>query len=201
MSGVNVVDAVVLVWLLIGAWQGARHGLTGELGRLLAAALAIFAAWHACFWLGARIMDAGHMTEVTAHGTAFILILVAMYILLRLIGMIFKHLVTFSFKGRLEPIGGAVLGLLTSALLVTALLLVLGHWSSKQAQRWFVEGSLCGRVVQRQWAPLYTRWTASYPALRIPDGAEPDGEAGETPMKPPAPVPEKTPEPAARPAR
>jgi len=200
MNGGNVVDIGVVVWLLIGTWQGARHGLTGELARLLAAGAAIFTAWHGCGWLGDKILAAGQMNEITAHGAAFILLLVAVYVLLRLIGLLLKEAITFAFKGRLEPIGGACLGLLTSALLITVLLVALGHWSNQQAQRWFAEDSLCGRLVHRQCAPLYERCVARYPALRIPAGAEPEteGESGEPPPPaPPAPGPEQPAAPAA----
>ena len=183
-SGFNAVDAVVLIWLVIGGWHGARHGLTGELGRLLAAALAFFVAWQGCGWLGGRMLATGRLSAMAAHGVAFVLMLIATYILLRLMAILLKNLATFSFKGKLEPLGGAFMGLLISALLVMGLLFVLGRWPNEKLQRWFAEDSACGRVVQVQLAPLYARLVARYPSLRIPESTEPAHEPGDIPQDP-----------------
>ncbi|MCX6996354.1 MAG: CvpA family protein [Kiritimatiellaeota bacterium] len=195
-SGFNAVDAVVLVWLLMGGWHGARHGMTGELGRLLAAVLAGFVAWQGCGWLGEQLLATGRLSTAIAHAAAFMLMLIAAYILLRLMSLLLKHLATFTFKGRLEPLGGTFLGLLSSTLLVTVLLFVLGRWPDERLRRWFAEDSACGRVVQPQLAPLYQRLTARYPALRIPESAEPAGDSADmlqnqttaAPAAPKAPV-------------
>ena len=179
MGGFNAVDIVVLVWLLIGAWHGARHGLSGELWRLFAVALAAGLAWLGHAWLGRQLLAGGRLSEATAMLVAFLLLLVAVYILIQLAALLLKRVATFSFKGKLEPVGGIVLGLLISAVLVIALLFVLGRWPNEKLQRWFAADAACGRVAQKALSPLYERLAARYPGLRLPADATPPGDNDE----------------------
>jgi len=93
------------------------------------------------------------------------------YALLRLVGVLLKNTLTFAFKGRLEPVGGGVVGLSVSACVITFVLLLAGQWPHPQMKRWFAEESWSGRLVAEQLGPTWQRLEQRYPALRLPEGA------------------------------
>ncbi|MCX7006400.1 MAG: CvpA family protein, partial [Kiritimatiellaeota bacterium] len=101
---------------------------------------------------------------------AFFLITTAVYVVLRLIGMLFKNTITFKFKGGLEVAGGGFVGFLVSACVITIVLLLAGQWPHPKMKQWFAEESWTGRIVQDQLGPTWQRLEKRYPALRLPEG-------------------------------
>ena len=175
MNGFNAVDIVVLLWLLIGLWRGGRQGLAGALLRLLAVVAAVGCGALGYAWLGEKMASTGRLAGASSDLLAFILITTAAYAVLRLLGLLLKNTVTFAFKGRLEPVGGGVVGLLVSASVITVLLLLAGQWPQPQMKQWFAEESWSGRLVAAQLGPTWQRLEQRYPTLRLPEGltAEP----------------------------
>lgn len=170
MNGFNAVDIVVLLWLLIGLWRGGRQGLAGALLRLLAVVAAVGCGSLGYAWLGEKMAGTGRLAGASSDLLAFILITTAAYVVLRLLGLLLKNTVTFAFKGRLEPVGGGVVGLLVSACVVTVLLLLAGQWPQPQMKQWFAEDSWSGRLVAAQLGPTWQRLEQRYPTLRLPEG-------------------------------
>jgi len=177
VNGFNAVDIVAAMWLLIGIWRGVRQGLAGALLRLLAVAAAVGVGLLGYAWLGDKMASGGRFAGASGDLLAFFLITVAVYVVLRLIGMLLKNTITFTFKGKLEPVGGGFVGLLVSACVITIVLLLAGQWPHPQMKKWFAEEAWAGRIVQGQLGPTWQRLERRYPALRLPEGpaAEPLG--------------------------
>lgn len=175
MNGFNAVDVVAAMWLLIGFWRGVRQGLAGALLRLLAVAVAVGVGLTGYAWLGEKMSSGGRFAGASGDLLAFFLITVAAYVVLRLIGMLLKNTITFTFKGKLEPLGGGLVGLLVSACVIAIVLLLAGQWPHPQMKQWFAEDAWTGRLVQEQLGPTWQRLERRYPALRLPEGpaAEP----------------------------
>ena len=171
MNGFNVVDIMALIWLLIGMWRGARQGLAGALLRLLALGLAVGAGVLGYAWLSENISSTGRLAGPRGDLLSFFLITMAAYVLLRLMGLMLKNMMTFAFKGKLETMGGGVVGLLVSACVVTLILLMAGQWPEPQMKKWFAEESWSGHVVQEQLGPVWQRLQQRYPALKLPESA------------------------------
>jgi membrane protein required for colicin V production len=174
VNGFNAVDIVALVWLLIGAWRGLRQGLAGALLRLLALALAVGVGFLGYAWLGEKMAGGGRLAGAAGDLLAFFLITVAVYVVLRLVGLLLKNTITFTFKGKLEPVGGALVGLLVSACVIALVLLLAGQWPQPLMKKWFVEESWLGGVVHEQLGPVWQRLEKRYPALKLPDEAGPE---------------------------
>ncbi|TAN36692.1 MAG: CvpA family protein [Verrucomicrobia bacterium] len=174
MNGFNAVDILALIWLLIGMWRGGRQGLAGALLRLLALGLAVGAGFMGYAWLAENIASTGRLAGPAGDLLSFFLITMIAYVLLRLVGLLLKNMMTFTFKGRLEPVGGGVVGLLISACVITLILLVAGQWPEPQMKKWFAEESWLGQVVQAQLGPAWRRLEQRYPALKLSEdsGAE-----------------------------
>ena len=88
MNGFNAVDIVAVIWLLIGSWRGIRQGLAGALLRLLAVGLAAGAGLLGYARLGESIAGSGRFSNSASDLLSFFLIIVATYVLLRLIGLL-----------------------------------------------------------------------------------------------------------------
>lgn len=170
MNGFNAVDIVALVWLLIGIWRGVRQGLAGALLRLLAVAGAVGVGLLGYAWLGEKMSGGGRLAGASGDLLAFFLITVAVYVVLRLIGLLLKNTITFTFKGKLEPLGGGFVGLLVSLCVITIVLLLAGQWPHPLMKQWFAEDSWAGRIVQGQLGPAWERLQKRYPALKLPEG-------------------------------
>ena len=150
VNGINAVDIVAWLWLLLGLWHGVRQGLAVALLRLLAVGLAIGGGLLGYAWLGEKISGLTRM------------------------GMMLKTSVTFAFKGRLETVGGGLVGLLVSMCIVTLLLLLAGQWPHPLMRKWFAEESWSGHLVAEQLGPTWQRLEQRYPALRLPAGTTPE---------------------------
>lgn len=170
MNGFNAVDVVAAMWLLIGLWRGVRQGLAGALLRLVAVAAAVGVGLLGYAWLGEKMSGTGRLAGASSDLLAFLLITVAVYAVLRIIGMLLKNTVTFTFKGKTEPLGGAFVGLIVSACVITIVLLLAGQWPHPQMKKWFAEESWSGRLVAEQLGPVWQRLEQRYPALRLPEG-------------------------------
>ena len=167
MNGFNAVDIVAVIWLLIGSWRGIRQGLAGALLRLLAVGLAAGAGLLGYARLGESIAGSGRFSNSASDLLSFFLIIVATYVLLRLIGLLLANMVKLEFKGKLEPIGGGLVGGMVSASVITLLLLVAGQWPEPQMKKWFAEESWSGRLVQESLGSFWQRLGQQYPALKF----------------------------------
>ncbi len=174
MNGFNAVDIVALVWLLIGVWRGLRQGLAGALLRLLAVAVAVGVGLLGYAWLGEKMSGGGRLAGAAGDLLAFALITVAVYVGLRLIGLLLKNTITFTFKGKLEPLGGGCVGLLVSLGVMITVVLLAGLWPHPLMKKWFVEESWLGSVVHAQLGPAWQRLEKRYPALKLPDESGPE---------------------------
>jgi len=174
VNGFNAVDVVVLIWLLVGVWRGVRHGLAGTLLRLAAVTLAVCAGTASYAWLGEKIAGPSGLSGASSHLLAFLLTTVAVYVLLRFLGMLLKNMMTFTFKGKLEAIGGGVVGLLVSATVITTLLLIMGRWPNPKIHQGVAVESWAGRTAQQQLGPLWQQLEQRYPALQVPENIGPE---------------------------
>ena len=172
MNGFNAVDIVALVWLLIGLWHGVRQGLAGALLRLMAVAIAVGVGVMGYAWLGDKMAGTGRISAPTGDLFAFFVITAATYVALRLLGLMLRDMMTFSFKGKLEPVGGGLVGLVVSAVVITVLLLVLGQWPNPKMRQWFAEESWAGHLVQQELGPAWQRLEQRYPVLKLPENGE-----------------------------
>ncbi len=168
-SGFNWVDAVVGVILLAGLIGGVRRGLSGELARVLVATGCIVAVTlytrPLASWLERRF--AHWFGEGTAASmlTSLLLLLLGAYVALTLLRLALTALFSFTFKGRVERVGGALLGLARSAIVAALLLLLLSLLPNNAIHNAATEDSFAGRLVTARVQPWYDRLVEKVPAL------------------------------------
>lgn len=163
----NVVDIAVGVVLLLGLIGGIRRGLSGELFRIISMVLAVVAGWkfagEGADWLAGRT----DWPPEDLTTPAFFGIIAASYIVLAIVRLALRLVIDFSFKGKLELLGGALLGLSRSLLLCAVLLLGTSLLPYPKVQE-ALAASVTGGWTRQYLRPAYDNFAARHPDLELP---------------------------------
>ncbi|HPF99218.1 MAG TPA: CvpA family protein [Kiritimatiellia bacterium] len=159
----NIVDIVAIILILLGLIRGLAKGLSGELAGLISVGLAVYAGWRLYRPLGEYFTDKANLgTDTSAYLAAFVVALIGAYVLMLLLRILLRNLMQFSFKGKLEKLGGALAGLAKTLAIVTAGLLALALLPNTQLHRLCAEDSVLGGFVYRTLGPVVAE---KYPQL------------------------------------
>ena len=170
LSAYNIVDIVAAVVVLIGLLRGLKRGLSGELAGLLSAAMAVGAGCYFYEPLGEITYAYTRLSEKAAYALAFLLAVFAAYVVMLILGIVLRHILEFTCKGKIERIGGMLCGLITSTVMTAAVIFMLGLWPHDYLHQLFVERSLVGRTLHRVLPTAYEELTETHPNLpRLPD--------------------------------
>ena len=143
----NWVDWLFVAMLLYGAAMGAVRGLSHELAMLIGMIAAVTVTW--LFYEPVSAWLCGHWTglhpEITRLVAVLVLVTVALYAMRALrIGL--GALMTFSFKGPVERVGGLLAGLFRRGAVYLVLMLAVYFFPSAWIQRQ-IQTSRTGPVV------------------------------------------------------
>ncbi|HMO50300.1 MAG TPA: CvpA family protein [Kiritimatiellia bacterium] len=167
LSHLNIPDAAVVIVLVLGLLGGIRRGLSGELLRVVTIILAIIAGWKGAdpgaAWLAAR--TDWEPTEL--RPIAFFGIIIAAYLVMGIFRVALRLFLDFSFKGVLEWLGGAVIGVLRAALFSVVVLLGASLMPSEPVQE-TLRQSASGQWVLEQVRPRYDAWAEQNPEFKLP---------------------------------
>ncbi len=163
---VSFVDWVALCLLLLGLFMGLRRGLSGQLGELFNVVAPLVAGWWICKRAAAALLTRSDLSPSSATLVAFFGLAIAGYVVVRVVRWLLRKTIDFKFRRPLEPVGGALLGLL----IVTGLVLVVwvaADWLPDGGlRRELTERSLIGRALAPAVAPLRRFVLARFPDLR-----------------------------------
>jgi len=163
----NVVDGIVIVLLILGMFGGVRRGLSGELLRIITIILALAAGWYGADMAANWLEDRSDWPRDDLQIIGLIGIVVSVYLLLGVVRHTFRLFLDFSFRGKLEIIGGALLGLMRATVFCTIALLGASMIPSDDVQD-AVNASNTGRLVVDHLTPLYNDWAEQNPDLKLP---------------------------------
>ena len=144
-SAYNWVDAVFAAVLVYGAVMGLARGLSHELATLIGMVVAVIvtrlfyeplSAWICGQW--------GWDAEITRLAAVVVLALAALYGM-RLLRIALGALMTFSFKGLVERVGGLLAGFVRLGAIALVLLLAASFVPSSKLQRAVMLDSTVGR--------------------------------------------------------
>lgn len=174
LTGFNIVDIIAVVFIAFSVFQGLRRGLSGELARVIGAVLALWAGWRFYGPLGETIYHATRLGEQGSQALAFFIGLAAVFFLIFILRLVLRQIMEFTFKGKIERIGGALAGLLRSAAVVAAVVLLVGLLPNDYLRTQFVEESFIGRSLQSVVPVVREKIEERYPNLRAA-GEEDEG--------------------------
>jgi len=165
---INIPDISVLALLVIGILGGLRRGLSGELLRLITIIIAVIVGWkgadQAAAWLANRID--WPVEDVTA--LAFFGLIISTYLIVSIIRHTLRLLLDFTFQGKIERMGGALLGLIRAVVFCSAVLLGAALIPSEPVQL-VIQKSVTGRLVEAHLVPLYENWAEENPKFKLPE--------------------------------
>ncbi len=161
----NIVDMVAVVLLVVGLLQGLRRGLSGELAGVLSTAIAVGTGCYFYQPLGVQTYMHTRLDEQAAYALAFFLTMAGAFLLMVLVRILLRHLMEFTFKGKIERIGGALAGCLRAAVITAAIIFMFSLWPHDYLQRLFREESLAGRNLCKYIPPVYEELANKHPAL------------------------------------
>jgi len=120
----NYIDIILSIPLLWGLYKGLKRGIIKELTSLLALILGIYGAVHfseqlqSIFQANISIDDS--LLPIISFAASFILIV----LLVRLIGLLLDKIIKMADLGMISRLLGGVFGMLKTALIISAILLV-----------------------------------------------------------------------------
>lgn len=168
-SYINVVDLAVAALLLFGFIGGIRRGLSGELLRILSIAIAILVGWKGtdagALWLAEKTQ----WPVDDVKSAAFLGLIVGTYIFLAFVRVGLRLFLSFAFKGKIELIGGALVGLVRSAVFCTVVLLMASLVNYEPLAN-ALGASVTGPWVATHVRPLYDDIARENPDLNLPTG-------------------------------
>lgn len=163
----NVVDGLVLVLLVLGIFGGVRRGLSGELLRIITIVIALVAGWYGADMAADWLADRSDLPREDLQIIGLIGVILSVYTLLGIVRHVFRLFLDFSFRGKLEIFGGAVLGLVRATVFCIIVLLGASMIPSEPVQE-AVAKSNTGRFVVDQLTPVYNDWAEKNPDLKLP---------------------------------
>ncbi len=159
----HTIDYVLLAILLAGLIRGAFRGLSGELSSVIGLVVTVAVAWHLYQPAGEYLYETTQMTPIQADTMALVVIIVGGLILFFLLALLLKHVMELTFKGPLEPVGGALVGFVRYAAITAALLLLVVQFAPETARdKLESESVLAGWTLDRL-IPWYEDMIERYP--------------------------------------
>jgi len=114
-------DIIILVPLLIGAWQGYKKGLLLEIVALLSFVLAVLGGIYLLDWGIGFIAEFVQGLEAWLPLIAFILLFIGILLIVNLIGRIVKKAMDLTPLGLLDKLAGMLLGVFKLAFFLSLL--------------------------------------------------------------------------------
>lgn len=151
--------------LLVGLLGGIRRGLSGELSRLLALVLSFSGAWHFHHLAVPLLQPRLDWGEDALRLTSFVSIFLLLYLVLKVIRFAVHTILNITFRGPLEYVGGALLGLLRYSLVVVMLFLIANQVPSERV-RTHLADSRMHHLIQEQFQPAYDSLAETFPILK-----------------------------------
>ena len=120
----NVIDIVLLVFILLGLVRGFMKGLFVEIASLLALILGVYGAIHFSNYAAGFLETKTDWSEKTIAITAFAITFVAIVFLITLAGKALTKIADFAALGILNKLLGGVFGGLKTALILSVILTI-----------------------------------------------------------------------------
>ncbi len=132
----SMLDIIILVPLVIGAWKGFRDGLIVELFSFLALILGIVGGFKLLHVVMEFMREKWDINGEWLPILAFLLIFVAIIVLTNIVGKTLSKLVNVTFLGVFDKLGGAVLAVFKWALGISVLIWILNRMDLELPNEW-----------------------------------------------------------------
>jgi membrane protein required for colicin V production len=130
---INLLDIIILIPLLLFAWQGYRKGFIIEVATLAALLLGIYFALYFSDYAATLLTEYFTIDGKYLAVLSFIATFVVVVIAVILIGKAVQKFINLLLLGFLNKAAGAVFGLLKGALLISILLAIITYFDANES--------------------------------------------------------------------
>jgi membrane protein required for colicin V production len=137
----NFIDYIIIVILVLFLVLGYRKGIIIGLATIAALILGIYAAVHFSNYLDATLMENLHPSRKWLPILSFSITFIVVVVIVMIVAKLTEKLVDVVGMGFFNHLGGALLGLLKGAILISILIFLLnsidskGKWLSDQDKK------------------------------------------------------------------
>lgn len=125
---INLVDILILIPLMLFAWNGYKKGLIIEVASLAALVIGLYMAFYFSDF-AANLLNANFdIDQKYVAVFAFILTFIAVIFLVITVGKILQKFIDILLLGFLNKLAGAAFGILKGALLLSILIFVINYF-------------------------------------------------------------------------
>ncbi|MBU0679016.1 MAG: CvpA family protein [Verrucomicrobia bacterium] len=172
MPAFNIADIVIVAVIALGAIRGFVRGLSGELSSVISTVVAVFAGVYLYRPLGNYVGEYTRMKGDMAYATAFGLAVIGGLIIMWIVRLVLRNLIAFTFRGKIERVGGTAAGIVRYGVLVAAMILAVALWEHPFWYKTIVTDSFIGSAAEKPLMNLYGSITSKYPS--IPEDLKPE---------------------------
>ncbi len=129
---INLLDIIILIPLLLFAYNGFKKGLIIEIATLVALILGIYSAIYFSDYTAGLLTQSFKIDQEYLSIISFIVTFIGVLVLVLLLGKILEKMVNILMLGVLNKLAGALFGILKGALLVSILIFLINYFDSGQ---------------------------------------------------------------------
>lgn len=126
---VNLLDIIIIIPLLLFAWNGYKKGFIIEVASLAALVIGLYMAFFFSDFAAQMINDLFEIDQKYVAVIAFIMTFIVVLFLVITVGKIAQKFVEVLLLGFLNKLAGGVFGALKGALLLSILIFVINYFS------------------------------------------------------------------------
>jgi len=99
-------------------------------------------------------------------------VMLGLYAAVTMLRVLLGRLADFTFKGKLERLGGGLCGLVRAGAVTSLIILLLGMAPNENLHRVVIDESVIGRLVTQHLRPVYDQLSERVPEIRVPHPVE-----------------------------
>jgi len=127
---INLLDLILLIPLLLFAFNGYKKGIIIEVTTLVALLLGIYAALFFSNFTANLLTGSFNISKEYLNIVAFIVTFIAVLVVVMIIGKLLEKLVNLLMLGFVNKVAGAVFGILKGALLLSILIFLINYFDT-----------------------------------------------------------------------
>ncbi len=125
---INLLDILILVPLMLFAWNGFKKGLIVEISSLIALVLGLYMAFYFSDFAAQMLNDLFAINEKYVALFSFLITFVVVLFLVLTVGKIIQKFIDILLLGFLNKLAGAAFGILKGALLLSILIFIINYF-------------------------------------------------------------------------
>jgi membrane protein required for colicin V production len=171
---INFLDIVIIIPLLMFAWQGYKKGFIIEVATLAALILGLFFAFYFSDYAAYLLNEHFNIDQKYIAALSFIVTFIVVVLAIIAIGKILQKLIDIILLGFLNKAAGAVFGIIKGALILSIFLLIINYFdvNQKLIKEEYKEDSIFYKPVAEFAPQLYNWLHLDNFDFRIPDKEE-----------------------------